>query len=212
MQTIVECVPNFSEGRDAGKVEAIIQALRAGPDVYLLDKEMDAHHSTMGTLRIPISSGVGRLSWTYTNASMTTNSYDRMGRVQEYWQCTPYNCSGSNPWHAHYDFDLGGDVKDWTHPAGFTLTNSINGAQQVTQISYSPSDSTHPANLIPTVAYTPFGAVSKLQNGCVGTSCVRLQETYDYNKRLQPVRIQLGTSTTQNSELLPGVQLLHWGG
>src|SRR5947199_81349 len=45
MQTIVECVPNFSEGRDAGKVEAIIQALRAGPDVYLLDKEMDADHN-----------------------------------------------------------------------------------------------------------------------------------------------------------------------
>ena len=141
----------------------------------------DVDHSTMGTLRIPISYGVGRLSWTYTNASMTTNSYDRMGRVQEYWQCTPYNCSGSNPWHAHYDFDLGGGVKDGTHPAGFTLTNSINGAQQVTQISYSPSDSTHPANLIPTVAYTPFGAVSKLQNGCAGTSCVQLQETYDYN-------------------------------
>jgi len=45
MRTIVECVPNFSEGRDAGKVEAIIQALRAGPDAYLLDKEMDADHN-----------------------------------------------------------------------------------------------------------------------------------------------------------------------
>ena len=27
MRTIIECVPNFSEGRDAAKVEAIIQAL-----------------------------------------------------------------------------------------------------------------------------------------------------------------------------------------
>ncbi len=45
MQTIVECVPNFSEGRDEGKVEAIIQALVAGPDVYLLDREMDADHN-----------------------------------------------------------------------------------------------------------------------------------------------------------------------
>jgi glutamate formiminotransferase len=45
METIVECVPNFSEGRDAAKVEAIIQALLAGPDVYLLDKEMDADHN-----------------------------------------------------------------------------------------------------------------------------------------------------------------------
>src|SRR6266699_2693516 len=45
MQTLVECVPNFSEGRDAAKVEAIIQALLAGPEVYLLDQEMDADHN-----------------------------------------------------------------------------------------------------------------------------------------------------------------------
>jgi len=45
VRTIVECVPNFSEGRDASKVEAIIQALLAGPDVYLLDREMDADHN-----------------------------------------------------------------------------------------------------------------------------------------------------------------------
>ena len=41
MNTLVECVPNFSEGRDAGKVEAIIQALLDGPEVWLLDREMD---------------------------------------------------------------------------------------------------------------------------------------------------------------------------
>lgn len=45
MQTVVECVPNFSEGRDSLKVAAIIQTLLAGPDVYLLDKEMDADHN-----------------------------------------------------------------------------------------------------------------------------------------------------------------------
>jgi glutamate formiminotransferase len=45
MQTIVECVPNFSEGRDLQKVEAIIRALLDGPDVYLLDQEMDADHN-----------------------------------------------------------------------------------------------------------------------------------------------------------------------
>lgn len=45
MQTLIECVPNFSEGRDAAKVEAIIKALLAGPDVYLLDKELDADHN-----------------------------------------------------------------------------------------------------------------------------------------------------------------------
>ena len=45
MQTIIECVPNFSEGRDLQKVETIIRALLEGPDVFLLDKEMDADHN-----------------------------------------------------------------------------------------------------------------------------------------------------------------------
>ncbi len=45
MQTIIECVPNFSEGRDAAKIDAIVQAILAGPEVYLLDKESDADHN-----------------------------------------------------------------------------------------------------------------------------------------------------------------------
>ncbi len=45
MQTLIECVPNFSEGRDSAVVEALIRALLAGPEVYLLDREMDADHN-----------------------------------------------------------------------------------------------------------------------------------------------------------------------
>jgi len=45
MPTLIECVPNFSEGRDAAKVDAIIQAMLAGPEVYLLDREMDTDHN-----------------------------------------------------------------------------------------------------------------------------------------------------------------------
>lgn len=42
--TLVECVPNFSEGRDKAKVDAIVQAMQI-PGVYLLDREMDADHN-----------------------------------------------------------------------------------------------------------------------------------------------------------------------
>ena len=45
MQTIIECVPNFSEGRDPEKVKAIVLAILDGPEVYLLDQEMDADHN-----------------------------------------------------------------------------------------------------------------------------------------------------------------------
>ncbi len=42
--TLVECVPNFSEGRDAAKVDAITEAMKI-PGVYLLDREMDSDHN-----------------------------------------------------------------------------------------------------------------------------------------------------------------------
>lgn len=41
---LVECVPNFSEGRDQAKVDAIVEAMKI-PGVYLLDREMDADHN-----------------------------------------------------------------------------------------------------------------------------------------------------------------------
>ena len=42
--TLIECVPNFSEGRDKAKVDAIVEAMKM-PGVYLLDREMDADHN-----------------------------------------------------------------------------------------------------------------------------------------------------------------------
>ncbi len=44
MSTLVECVPNFSEGRDKAKVDAIIDAMKM-PGVYLLDRESDFDHN-----------------------------------------------------------------------------------------------------------------------------------------------------------------------
>jgi glutamate formiminotransferase / formiminotetrahydrofolate cyclodeaminase len=44
MPALVECVPNFSEGRDKSRVDAIIEAMKMD-DVYLLDREMDADHN-----------------------------------------------------------------------------------------------------------------------------------------------------------------------
>ena len=45
MKRLIECVPNFSEGRDPAKVDAIIQAMSGVPGVYVLDREMDADHN-----------------------------------------------------------------------------------------------------------------------------------------------------------------------
>src|SRR5882724_10790547 len=45
MSELVECVPNFSEGRDKAKVEKIVAAARAVPGVAILDVETDADHN-----------------------------------------------------------------------------------------------------------------------------------------------------------------------
>jgi glutamate formiminotransferase / formiminotetrahydrofolate cyclodeaminase len=45
MKRLIECVPNFSEGRDAAKVDAIVAAMSNVPGVYVLDREMDADHN-----------------------------------------------------------------------------------------------------------------------------------------------------------------------
>ena len=45
MKRLIECVPNFSEGRNRANVDAIIQAMSGVPGVYVLDHEMDADHN-----------------------------------------------------------------------------------------------------------------------------------------------------------------------
>jgi len=42
---LVECVPNISEGRDAAKIDAIVESILAVPGVVLLDRESDADHN-----------------------------------------------------------------------------------------------------------------------------------------------------------------------
>src|SRR5256885_14488413 len=42
MKRLIECVPNFSEGRDAAKVDTLVGVMSSVPGVYVLDREMDA--------------------------------------------------------------------------------------------------------------------------------------------------------------------------
>jgi RHS repeat-associated protein len=49
------------------------------------------------------------------------------------------------------------------------------------------------------VTYAPWGAVSQLENGCVGSGCTNTFETYTYNNRLQPWMIEVGTAASGNN-------------
>jgi len=45
MKRLIECVPNFSEGRDPAKVNALAEAMAGVKGVWVLDREMDADHN-----------------------------------------------------------------------------------------------------------------------------------------------------------------------
>jgi len=42
---LIECVPNFSEGRDPVKVEMLVEAVRSVPGIAFLDRELDPDHN-----------------------------------------------------------------------------------------------------------------------------------------------------------------------
>jgi glutamate formiminotransferase / formiminotetrahydrofolate cyclodeaminase len=45
MNRLIECVLNFSEGRDAAKIDALVAAMQAVEGVFVLDRESDTDHN-----------------------------------------------------------------------------------------------------------------------------------------------------------------------
>ncbi len=137
-------------------------------------------------------------------ATAVAYNYDSMGRIKDFWQCNPASC-GSSIWDLNYTLDLAGDATQWVHPAGFTVYTPVNAAQQVKSVSSSSTGANEPQVLAQgpgsnDISYTPWGAISQLENGCTGSGCANAQETYIYNNRLQPYAIDVGTTGNVSAE------------
>src|ERR1700723_3721899 len=86
MKQLVECVPNFSEGRQMAKVDAIVDAMRAVPGVYLLARESDADHNRSvvtlvgepGAVREAAVRGVGKAA-ELIDLTRQTGAHPRVG-------------------------------------------------------------------------------------------------------------------------------------
>ena len=74
------------------------------------------------------------------------------------------------------------------------MTNTFSVVGRLTGVTSSLDDATHPATLATGLTYAPHGGIATLVNGAVSGGTQR-QESYDYNNRLQPVRMQLGTAS-----------------
>ena len=59
MKKIIECVPNFSEGRDLDKIEKIVKSFQGKDGVKLLDYQRDEDHNRLVVTVVHVS-GVGK--------------------------------------------------------------------------------------------------------------------------------------------------------
>jgi glutamate formiminotransferase / formiminotetrahydrofolate cyclodeaminase len=86
MKQLVESVPNFSEGRDIAKVDAIVAAICQVPGVYLLARESDADHNRSvvtlagapDAVREAVVRGVGRAA-ELIDLTRQTGAHPRIG-------------------------------------------------------------------------------------------------------------------------------------
>lgn len=85
---IMECVPNFSEGRDLGKIEKIIEPFRARQGVKLLDYSNDEDHNRLvvtvvgepEALKVALLEAVGQ-AVALIDLTCHTGQHPRMGAV-----------------------------------------------------------------------------------------------------------------------------------
>ena len=85
---IMECVPNFSEGRDLGKIEKIIEPFRARQGVKLLDYSNDEDHNRLAVtvvgepeaLKAALLEAVGQ-AVALIDLTCHTGQHPRMGAV-----------------------------------------------------------------------------------------------------------------------------------
>ncbi len=74
MEQIVECVPNFSEGRNQATIAALVAAIKSVPGVFLLDQEMDSDHHRAVLTFAGIPAGVAEAA--YQVARVATSLID----------------------------------------------------------------------------------------------------------------------------------------
>ena len=77
---IMECVPNFSEGRDLQKIDEIVSPFRAKAGVKLLDYSNDEDHNRLvdrilrSSMLWDVMGGVARRSWARNPHAMETSA------------------------------------------------------------------------------------------------------------------------------------------
>jgi RHS repeat-associated protein len=136
--------------------------------------------------------GKGRLTSVSSSVSSTTiGSYDAAGRVLASTQTTD-----GQSYPMSYQYNLAGGMTSETYPSGRVVATEYDSAGRIAGVKKDPTTyyagGTSGSGLI---GYSSHGAMNslKLGNG--------LWEHTNFNSRLQPEEIGLGTSSTDSSKL-----------
>jgi len=137
-----------------------------------------------------VTNAIGRLTKVSNSISETYyTAFDKMGRVTAHKQRM-----NSTDYTTFYTYNLAGALLEETYPSGRVVKNTIGSYGDLTQVETKPlggSYTTRASNFV----YSAPGAVSSMQ---LGNS---KYETTEFNSRLQPTQIGLGTSTSDTSLL-----------
>jgi RHS repeat-associated protein len=169
------------------------------PEVtYCYDKEYTDHENNVHQ----VSNAKGRLTQVRSSVSIYTyTGYDTLGRVTGSQQAMP-NGDGTYTVYSmpEYKYDLIGNLTSEQYPSGRVVKTEYDAAgrvagvkNQATGLYYAGGAATSGPN--DRIQYTAGGAAAavRLGNG--------LWEHTDFNSRLQPSQIRLGTVTDNSSVL-----------
>ena len=139
-------------------------------------------------LGVPFSKG--RLTSVSSRvSSYSYGEYDALGRVKTGTQTT-----SAQSYTMSYGYDLAGNMSSETYPSGRVVTTSYDGAGRVGVVNGQKAGEAA-KTYASSFSYTAHGAVGSMTLGN------NLVEHTNFNSRLQPTLIGLGTSSIDSSKL-----------
>jgi RHS repeat-associated protein len=112
--------------------------------------------------------------------TLTKYGYDKMGRVNATSQC---GICTLDQQYMSYNYDYLGDVTGLTDAIGNALTYGYNAAAQLTTVTTTLSDKTHPGTLLSAAEYNSFGNRVSAALGNPDASATGILKNVHYDNR-----------------------------
>jgi RHS repeat-associated protein len=129
-----------------------------------------------------------------SQATATAYSYDSMGRVVFEWEQVP--SLSPNGQVEYSTFDLAGNLASTENSAYNSFYYGHDGANRLTTVTASLSDSQHPATLYSVSSSVGFYPPGEVRDATLGNG---LTETLAFNSRLQPCRVNVNSASAYYS-------------